>query len=126
MKNLNVFIAGLFLLILSIGANAQDKTSGNYFVGKWNLTVSGAPSEKSDIVVRLERKEGKLTGTINVGENGKPITFSKIEEKETSLTLYYTNKDGRDVYVNMFKKDENHVSGSIMNMYDIKGERVIK
>jgi hypothetical protein len=87
MKKINVFFAGVFFLLLSIGANAQTKTGADYFVGQWNVLAEGVPGGNSQMIASLERKEGKLDGTIKIGEENE-IKFSRIEEKETSVKLY--------------------------------------
>jgi len=122
-----MFYAGVFFLLLSIGTNAQTKAGVDYFVGKWNLSAETVPGGGAKMVVTLERKEGKLEGTIEVGDEGK-IKFSKIEEKGSSVTLYFTSSHSNDVSINLEKKDDNHVGGSVdtavMGIFDVKGERI--
>ena len=127
MKKVNVFIAGIFLLLLSVGANAQTKTDADYFVGQWSLQSEGVPGGDSQMIVSLERKEGKLEGTIKIGEENEK-EFSRIEEKETSVKLYWTSNHDNNVNLYLEKKDDNHVSGtidtSVMGMFNVKGERI--
>jgi hypothetical protein len=127
MKKVNLFFAGVFFLLLSVGANAQTKAVTDYFAGKWRVTAESAPGDGSDMNVTLERKEGKLTGTIKIGEEDV-VKFSKIEEKETSVKLYFTSTHGNDVTLIMEKKDDDHVGGaidtSIMGSFPLKGERI--
>lgn len=129
MKKVNVFFAGVFLLLLSVGANAQTKTGGDYFVGQWNLLATGTPGGDAQMIVNLERKEGKLAGTIKIGEENE-IKFSGIEEKETSVTLNFTSNHGYAIKLYLEKKDDNHVTGTMtiadMGNGDITGERIIK
>jgi len=124
MKKMNLFFAGVFFLLLSFGANAQDNTGAYFFAGKWNLLVSGTPNGDIKMIVNLERNEGKLGGTIEIADY-QTLKISKIEEKETSITMYF-NADDYDLNISLEKKDENHVSGSQMNMFDVTGERIIK
>jgi hypothetical protein len=127
MKKVNLFFAGVFFLLLSVSANAQTKTNTDYFAGKWHLTAESAPGGGSDIKVTLALKEGKLAGTIKIGEEDS-VTFSKIEEKETSIKLFFTSTHGYDISLNLEKKDDDHVSGaldtSVMGSFDVKGERL--
>jgi hypothetical protein len=51
------------------------------------------------------------------------IKFTNVEEKENSVTVYF-NASGYDVYMTLEKKDDNHVTGSMMDMFDVSGERV--
>jgi hypothetical protein len=129
MKKVNLFFAGVFLLLLSVGANAQTKPGVDFFVGQWNLLAEGTPGGSSQMIVSLERKEGKLGGMIKIGEENE-IKFSGIEEKETSLILIFTSNHGYEVKLYLEKKDDNHVGGTItiadMGTGNITGERIIK
>jgi hypothetical protein len=129
MKKVNVFFAVAFFLLLSVGANAQSKTGADYFVGQWNVLPQGTLGGDSQMIVSLERKEGKLDGTIKIGEENE-IKFSRIEEKETSVKLYFTSSHGNNVNLYVEKKDDNHVNGtidtSVMGMFNITGGRIIK
>jgi hypothetical protein len=125
MKKSILFFAGIFFLLLSVGANAQAKTGADYFVGKWNVVVAGTPNGDAKMPVTLELKDGKLTGYMPAPDQGEPVKFSKVEEKENSVTVYFTS-GGYDVYLMLEKKDENHVTGSLMDMFDATGDRVIE
>jgi hypothetical protein len=124
MKKLNLFFTGIFVLFLSFGANAQENAGTDFFAGKWNLLVSGTPNGDIKMIVNLERNEGKLGGTIEIVDY-QILKISKIEEKETSITIYF-NADDYDLNISLEKKDENNVTGSQMDMFDVKGERIIK
>ena len=121
MKKVSVLIAGVFFLILSMGAKAQTNTGMDFFTGKWNVITTGLPDGDRKMVLTLERKEGKLTGTINFGSEDSKIT--SVEEKENSITVYFS-AGGYDVNLSLEKKDEDHVTGSLMGAFDAKGERM--
>lgn len=125
MKKAILVFAGIFFLLLSIGANAQAKTGADYFVGKWNVLVVGTPNGDAKMLVTLEQKDGKLTGTLSNPGQGEPVVFSNIEVKETSVTVYFTS-GGYDVYLTLEKKDDNKVEGTMMDMFDATGDRVIE
>jgi len=122
MKKMNLFFAGVFFLLLSFSANAQDNTGSDFFAGKWNLLVSGTPNGDIKMIINLERKEGKLGGTIEIVDY-ETLNISKVDEKEASITFYFNAMD-HDLNIYLEKKDENHVSGSQMDMFDVKGERM--
>ena len=42
-EKFSLFFAGLFLLLLSVGANAQSKPGSAYFAGKWSVLLKGTP-----------------------------------------------------------------------------------
>lgn len=121
MKQLSAFIAGIFLVIISFSAQAQ---TADYFVGKWSVVAEGTPNGDAKFLVSLERKDGKLGGIIIDPATGKETSkIDKVEEKEKSVTVYFVG-GGYDVYLFLEKKDNDHVGGSLMDMFDAKGERV--
>nr|WP_314835226.1 hypothetical protein [uncultured Flavobacterium sp.] len=123
MKKVSFFIAAVLCsLVFSTGAKAQSST--DYFVGKWNILVVGTPKGDAASIITLERKEGKLTGTI-ISEGKEATSFSRVEEKDNTLTAYFTST-GYDVYLFMEKKDENNFVGSMMDMFDCTGTRIVE
>ena len=48
--------------------------------------------------------------------------LSNVELKDTTITLYFTAQ-GYDVNMLLNKKDDDHVTGSLMSMFDAEGER---
>jgi len=125
MKNQHVFFGGLILLLFTVfQAGAQTAPTTDYFVGKWSVIAAGTPNGDAKLVINLERKDGKLGGTIEASEPGKPPTkIDKVEEKDNAITIYFVG-GGYDVYLNLEKKDDDHVAGSLMDMFDAKGERL--
>lgn len=125
MKNRHVFFAGIILMLFSFfSADAQTAAASDYFVGRWSVIAAGTPNGDSKFVVNLERKDGKLGGTIENSEPGKPATkIDKVEEKDKGITVYFVG-GGYDVYLTLEKKDDDHVAGSLMDMFDAKGERL--
>jgi hypothetical protein len=116
------FVLIVFVLFLgSLVVNAQS--SGNFFVGKWKVLTVGTPNGDSKSMITLERKDGKLTGTMASEGASETIKFTNVEEKENSVTVYFS-ASGYDVYMVLEKKDDNHVKGSMMDMFDVSGERV--
>ena len=124
MKNVSVVVfATIFLFLSSFSANAQAKNDGDYFLGKWNVLVAGTPQGDSKLVVKLDRKDGKLSGVVLDTTDKEIAPITKIEEKEKSTTVYFTAQ-GYDVYLVMEKKDDDHITGNLMGMFDAKGDRI--
>jgi hypothetical protein len=124
MKKLSVFIAAIVCsLVFSIGTKAQ--APADYFVGKWNITITGLPQGDAKSVVIFERKDGKLTGYSLDEKTGKSLAYSKVEEKGTTVTGYFS-ASGYDCYLFLEKKDDNNVTGSMMDMFDATGIRVLE
>jgi len=124
MKKTILFFAGMFFILLSIGTKAQTPST-DFFVGKWNVLVVGTPNGDAKMPVTLERVDGKLTGSLGNSDQPESVKFTNVEEKGNSVTLYFTS-GGYDVYLFLEKKDENKVVGSMMDMFDATGERIIE
>ena len=123
MKKLHVFITGVFLMLLvSVNVKGQNKT--DYFIGKWNIFVAGTPNGDVKFILSLERKEGLLTGTVNdVVTNAEISKVTKVEEKDQTITAYFF-AEGHDLSLYLDKKDDTHVVGNLLNMFDATGERI--
>jgi hypothetical protein len=126
MKTKHVFFAGFLLLLLSLNqAKAQTTAIPDYFVGKWNILVIGTPNGDSKMTFLLERKNGKLTGAVQ-DSTGKEVTkITQIDEKDKSITAAFTVQS-YDVTITLEPVDDDHVKGSLMDMFDAKGTRVKK
>ncbi len=71
----------------------------------------------------LEKKDTTLTGVV---QDSTGLQISKIDKADisaTSTTVYFVAQ-GYDVNLLMNKKDEDHITGSLMSMFDAEGERV--
>ena len=123
MKKFKIIFTGSFFLLLSFAIHAQSKTGAGYFEGKWNILVKGTPNGDSKMIIVLEKKDSTLTGVIQ-DTTGKEISkIDRIELTETRTTVYF-NAQGYDVNVVMNKKDDDHVTGSLLRMFDVEGDRV--
>jgi hypothetical protein len=122
MKKSIVFISALGIIFLLTGAMAKAQTGADYFAGKWNMLVKGLPNGDTRMMVILEKKDTAMTGVIQDSVGTEISKFSKVELKENGVTVYFTAQ-GYDVYMTMNKKDEDHVIGSMMDMFDAEGIR---
>ena len=122
MKKLSVIISTAFVIFLSTGALAQTQSGADYFAGKWNMLVKGLPNGDTKMIVVLDKKDSILAGAILDSAGTETGKFSKVEIKDNGITVYFTAQ-GYDVYMTMNKKDEDHVIGSMMDMFDAEGAR---
>ena len=123
MKKLNLFFTGILFLLLSVTVNAQTKTGADFFEGKWSVLVKGLPDGDRKMNFVLDKKEGQLTGALQ-DSTGKEITkLTSVELKDKTATLFFTT-NGYDVNLEITKKDEDHVTGTLMGMFDAEGERL--
>ena len=123
MKKINSIGLGLLFLILAVGANAQSKTGAEFFSGKWKVLITGTPYGDLKRIYVLEKNGNTLTGTVQ-DSTGKEITkCSNVEVKDNEVTLFYQAM-GNDVSITLIRKDDDHVTGSVLGQFDAKGERI--
>jgi len=122
MKTINLILVIVFLLVISIASNAQTAES-HYFAGKWNVLVKNLPQGDAKMIVNLEKQDTTWAGNIQ-DSTGKEISkFSKVEMQDTTVIVYFTAQ-GYDVYLRLDEKGDDHVTGSMMDMFDAEGDRV--
>jgi len=122
-KKLNAIIAGFCFMFLAVTAQAQSTTGAEYFTGKWSVLIKGTPNGDGKMLVTLEKLDTTLTGTIQDSTGQLNTKIDKVEIDGDKITLYF-NTQGYDVNLEMDKKDDDHVTGSMMGMFDAEGERV--
>lgn len=123
MKKLSLFSAGVFCLLLSFNVHAQNKTGADYFAGKWNVLLKGLPQGDTKMVVVLDKSDTTMAGSIQDSTGTEITKISKAELTDSSVTVYFTAQ-GYDVNLLMTKKDDDHITGSMMSMFDAEGERI--
>ncbi|MDB5279638.1 MAG: hypothetical protein JWR61_4593 [Ferruginibacter sp.] len=106
-----------------MGANAQAKTGADYFTGTWSVLIKGTPGGDAKMTFVLEKKDATMTGVVKDSTGAETAKISSAELKENQLTVYFTTQ-GYDVNLVMDKKDEDHVTGSLMGMFDAEGDRI--
>jgi len=123
MKKASLFIAGLFCLLLSLNVNAQEKKGAEYFAGKWSVLVKGLPDGDTKMVFVLEKSGATITGVVQDSTGTEIAKIDRVELADKTATLYFTASN-YDVNLEMNKKDEDHITGSLMGMFDAEGDRV--
>ncbi|WP_174721313.1 hypothetical protein [Jiulongibacter sediminis] len=122
MKKITTFL--LFCLSLSaIGQISDD--SDDFFAGKWNINVFGTPQGDVNITADLKRVDGELTGTLETDAAESLITITEIEEKQDAIDIAFFAQ-GYDLVLSLKKVDDDHLEGSMMDMFDAKAERIIE
>ncbi|HVX51979.1 MAG TPA: hypothetical protein VHB48_17595 [Chitinophagaceae bacterium] len=123
MKKITVIIAGIFLALSATQVKSQS--NADYFTGSWNILLKGTPNGDVKMIFKLDKVNDSLTGIVQDSTGAQISDMSKIEKDENGITVYFTAQ-GYDVNVMLAKKDDDHVTGSLMNMFDVEGERVKK
>lgn len=131
MKTMKRMMLMAVLLIAGFTMNAQttapvaNSPMEDYFIGKWKLQVFGLPTGDAVMLMVVEKKDGKLLGTLG-GEHGEsPSNFTKIEISKNTLLVRFMG-GGYDVPMYLDKKDDKSVTGSMNDMFDITGEKVVE
>jgi len=123
MKKLTTVFTGLFLMLVSIYSTAQSKTGADYYEGKWSVLLKGIPGGDSKLVFVLSKKDSTITGVVRDTIGAEITKLTSVELKGDEITLFFTAQ-GYDVNLALKKKDDDHVTGSLMGMFDAEGERV--
>ena len=122
MKKFKAVLVILFLLYITTAVKAQTSNT-EYFSGKWSVILKGIPNGDAKMIFVLEKKVDSLTGVVLDTTGNQISKIDKAELKDTTVTLYF-NAQGYDVSLVLNRKDEDHVTGSLLNMFDAEGERI--
>ena len=123
MKKLVVFYSAIFFLLLSHASFAQSSTGADYFSGKWNVLLKGTPGGDRKLVVVLGKTDSTMTGVVQDTAGNEVSKISKTELKETEITIYF-RAEGYDLSLLMVKKDEDNITGNLLNMFEAEGVRI--
>lgn len=123
MKKMSFVLSILYIFLVGMDGFAQG--NADYFVGKWNTTVFGTPNGDVEMVLDLERKEGKLAGFVSLpGLGAEPTEIGSVTEQEKTIIVNFFAA-GYDLSLALEPVDENHVVGKLLDMFDAKGERAL-
>ena len=122
MKKFKAVLVILFVLSITNAVKAQTSNT-EYFSGKWSVILKGTPNGDAKMIFVLEKKVDSLTGVVLDTTGNQISKIDKAELKDTTVTLYF-NAQGYDVRLVLNRKDEDHVTGSLLNMFDAEGERI--
>jgi len=122
MKKLSLLFTGLLFLMLSVNVKAQT-TGTDYFTGKWSVVIKGTPNGDAKMFILLNKSDTTLSGTVQDSTGAEMSKIDKVELAGDKATVYF-NTQGYDVNLEMDKKDDDHITGSMMGMFDAEGERV--
>jgi len=126
MKKVSVIISAIILaLIANTGIiNAQTANTGEkYFVGKWSLMVYGLPDGDTKLLVSIEKKEDKLTGTLSdPARTDAPLDMYDIVVADSTFKGNFSAQ-GMDISLMLKIKDDKNLTGNMMEMFEIKGTK---
>jgi len=123
MRKFNLVLACLMALVfITTKTNAQTAAT-NPFTGKWDVLAKGIPGGDKHILFTIAETDGKLSGTMTDPESKAETPLTKIDKDDKGIVIYFTAQ-GYDVSLTLQKKDDDHVTGSMMAMFECTGERV--
>jgi len=118
-----MLLAGLFMQLVTASSFAQPKPGAAYFAGTWKVLIKGTPDGDAKMFVVLAAGDSSMVGLVKDSTGKEISTISRIELTDTSAMIYFTAQ-GYDVNLLMKKKDDDHITGSLMDMFDALGDRV--
>jgi uncharacterized protein YvpB len=119
---MKAFVIILAAVSFVFTVRAQNPAT-EYFRGRWNIVFKGTPQGDAKMVFKLTKSADTLTGEVFDSTGTSISRMSKIEEKDSMITVYFVAQ-GYDVSVVLIKKDDNHVTGSLLSMFDVVGDRI--
>jgi hypothetical protein len=123
MKRQCFILAGLFFLLFSFNANAQSNTGADYFAGKWNVLMKGLPDGDTKMFFVLEKKDTTLAGAVLDSAGTQIAKIDSVQITASTATIYFVAQS-YNVNFLMNKKTDDHITGSLMGMFDAEGDRV--
>lgn len=119
MKKVNLLaVIVLALTCFSLKASAQTD-----FPGKWDVLLKGTPNGDIHMMITLKDSVGVLKGGYDDFETKTFKPFTKVEKKDDSASLFFSAQ-GYDLTLVLKLKDDDHVEGSLMSMFEATGVRV--
>ncbi len=116
----------LFLLMMgfSVRSFSQTTTPADFYVGKWEIAVTGSPRGDVTFLTDLVRKEGKITGTlVDASDPNEKRPITKVDESTSKLVIYFESSQAGEISIDLTKVDDDHLKGSLTS-YDAKAKRL--
>ena len=121
MKNLKAVL--LLVVLFATMSLAKAQINQNFFVGNWEVLVKGTPQGDVKMPMSFELKEDKIIGKITNPETQEVATMTSVEMKGEELHAAFS-AGGYDLTMIIKKKDEDHFTGSLMEMIEVEGTRL--
>jgi hypothetical protein len=126
MKKVSIVISMIIIAFAAttMSAMAQSKVTGEkYFIGKWNVMVYGVPDGDTKMLINIEKKDDKITGTLaDPAKTDPPLNLENIMVADSTLKATF-NAQGMDISIMLKIKDDKNITGNMMEMFDIKGSK---
>lgn len=124
MKKLSVLFA-VILCSMAFSIAAKAAVPNSFYIGKWSVNVA-VPGGDKKMIMLIEEKEGKLTGGIlDAATNEVKAPLTKVEQTDDNITVYFM-MSAHNVYMTVEKKDDNSFTGSMLDMFDCTGTKIVE
>ena len=117
-----VFMSMLLMVLGSVNVAKAAVNEPKDFVGKWTATIVGLPDGDIKMVVDLKLDGDKLVGSYTAEGLGT-AEFDQVIAKDKIATFYFSTS-GYDVSMTFELKSADKGTGDMLNMFDVKWERV--
>lgn len=124
MKKSNLLLALLAFLVFTAFVSPQVKTGADFFSGLWSVVIKDTPNGDTKMFIKIEKLEDKITGAIQDSTGKEMIKVTSIEIKDDTTANVSFKIQDFDVNMVLNKKDDDHIKGSLMGMFNAVGERV--
>jgi len=122
MKRHNLLIAVIASFVL-LTSSVHAQTTPNYFIGKWAVLLKGTPNGDGYLHLIVVDSAGIVKGSYLDTATKKQVPFTKVEQADHGKITFYFNISNYDVYLKLEKKDDNHATGTLLDMFDAVAER---
>jgi len=123
MRLARLLTTAILTLGIALFTPAQTPEAPDYFVGKWTILVKGTPQGDVKLVLSVEKKDTALAAVILDTIGAEFAKVDKIIRKDTLMTAYFSAM-GYDLYLEMARKDEDHMAGNLVGMYEVEAVRI--
>jgi hypothetical protein len=122
----SILISAVIIAFIAIAGsvNAQTKNTGEkYFIGKWNVMVYGVPDGDTKMLINIEKKDDKISGTLaDPAKTEPPLNLENVVVADSTFKATF-NTQGMDISIMLKIKDDKNITGNMMEMFDIKGTK---
>jgi hypothetical protein len=122
MKKIFNVLTAVFFTIVYLNVYAQSQEGADYFSGKWHVLVKGTPKRDMKMIFVLDKSNDSISGVVQDTAGVAISTLSKVELQDHAVILYFTARDN-DMNLVLKKKDDDHVTGILMDMFYAEGKR---
>ena len=124
MKKLSLVLFSVMAIAFATTSLHAQTSTPDFYAGKWDVLAKGLPQGDTHLFFIITEKDGKLSGILQDTATKTDIPLTKVEKDSKGGLVINFTAQGYDVTMNMEKKDEDHIAGNMMGMFDCTGVRI--